>query len=84
MMLIKSPLKTRGFGVLGGVVELVRTAWVKQGGALQVHFLKYLFPLELSLLADEEEVIPLLSSDGAAAVLLIHRILMQGRWFGFV
>lgn len=68
VVLIKCPLKPRVFCVLGGVVELVMTARVKQGGTVQVHVLKYLLPLELSLLADEEEVILFLSSDGAAAV----------------
>lgn len=44
VVLVKSPLKPRSFGVLGGVVELiagkdgvVREAKVKQGGAVQIH-----------------------------------------------
>lgn len=75
MVLIKSPLKPRHFWVLGGVVELIsgrdvvaRTARIKQGGTVKLQSLRQLFLLKLSLLADEDEVVPLPSSAGAAAV----------------
>lgn len=47
---------------------VVRAAKVKQGGAVQVHSMKHLFPLKLSLSVGGEDQVPALpSSAGASA-----------------
>ena len=71
VVLIKNPAKPRPFWLLGRVLELhhgdddkVRSAKIKRGdGAEQVHSLKHLYPLELSLTHAHNPISPMDESD---------------------